>query len=226
MDVRLGRLRGRWEGDPNSITPCPHNIRRQASPQPNMKAFVPRPDPLTATRGPKPEPSRMPRRALGRARLAFGELPIESPLEARDETLGAEGTPGSLVRAQQLARRRLQAFAQVGAPIGDQCQHRRRRHQLVVPAGEVSLGARPRPARGPLHQPGPRRIELDIADGCQKMRFVQGKGGEPALPEIAAPVLAKIDPCLSGYHPHPLYVVCLLGLQARAGAGALRRRSG
>ena len=28
-------------------------------------------------------------------------------------------------------------------------------------------------------------------------------------------------PCLSGYHPHPLYVVCLLGLQARAGAGAL-----
>ena len=32
--------------------------------------------------------------------------------------------------------------------------------------------------------------------------------------------------CLSDYHPHPLYVVCLLGLQARAGAGALRRRSG
>ena len=32
--------------------------------------------------------------------------------------------------------------------------------------------------------------------------------------------------CLSGYHPHPLYVLCLLGLQARAGAGALRRRSG
>ena len=24
-----------------------------------------------------------------------------------------------------------------------------------------------------------------------------------------------IDSCLSGYHPHPLYVVCLLGLQAR-----------
>ncbi len=37
---------------------------------------------------------------------------------------------------------------------------------------------------------------------------------------------AKDSPCLSGYHPHPLYVVCLLGLQARAGAGALRRRSG
>ena len=36
----------------------------------------------------------------------------------------------------------------------------------------------------------------------------------------------EIIPCLSGYHPHPLYVVCLLGLQARAGAGALRRRSG
>ena len=37
---------------------------------------------------------------------------------------------------------------------------------------------------------------------------------------------SKKLPCLSGYHPHPLYVVCLLGLQARAGAGALRRRSG
>ena len=37
--------------------------------------------------------------------------------------------------------------------------------------------------------------------------------------------LSKVA-CLSGYHPHPLYVVCLLGLQARAGAGALRRRSG
>ena len=35
-----------------------------------------------------------------------------------------------------------------------------------------------------------------------------------------------VQPCLSGYHPHPLYVVCLLGLQARPGAGALRRRSG
>ena len=37
---------------------------------------------------------------------------------------------------------------------------------------------------------------------------------------------AKFKAFLSGYHPHPLYVVCLLGLQARAGAGALRRRSG
>ena len=32
---------------------------------------------------------------------------------------------------------------------------------------------------------------------------------------------AIFEACLSGYHPHPLYVVCLLGLQARAGAGAL-----
>ena len=40
------------------------------------------------------------------------------------------------------------------------------------------------------------------------------------------PGIGTLIPCLSGYHPHPLYVVCLLGLQARAGAGALRRRSG
>ena len=38
--------------------------------------------------------------------------------------------------------------------------------------------------------------------------------------------IVLFEACLSGYHPHPLYVVCLLGLQARAGAGALRRRSG
>ena len=47
-------------------------------------------------------------------------------------------------------------------------------------------------------------------------------GLSPAPP--AEPL--SYTPCLSGYHPHPLYVVCLLGLQARAGAGALRRRSG
>ena len=44
--------------------------------------------------------------------------------------------------------------------------------------------------------------------------------------EDAADLISTKNPCLSGYHPHPLYVVCLLGLQARAGAGALRRRSG
>ena len=45
-------------------------------------------------------------------------------------------------------------------------------------------------------------------------------------PWDAVVMFKAIVPCLSGYHPHPLYVVCLLGLQARAGAGALRRRSG
>ena len=45
------------------------------------------------------------------------------------------------------------------------------------------------------------------------------------LQEMGAPALG-VEACLSGYHPHPLYVVCLLGLQARVGAGALRRRSG
>jgi len=54
------------------------------------------------------------------------------------------------------------------------------------------------------------------------------------FPGVAMPLLLnrptlvsyKFVPCLSGYHPHPLYVVCLLGLQARAATGALRRRSG
>ena len=53
-----------------------------------------------------------------------------------------------------------------------------------------------------------------LADEVRASGTLSGKGAE------------KIVPCLSGYHPHPLYVVCLLGLQARAGAGALRRRSG
>jgi len=33
-------------------------------------------------------------------------------------------------------------------------------------------------------------------------------------------------PCLSGYHPHPLYVGFFLERQAKAAAGALRNRSG
>ena len=39
-------------------------------------------------------------------------------------------------------------------------------------------------------------------------------------------IYLMLNACLSGYHPHPLYVVCLFALQARAAAGALRRRSG
>ena len=55
--------------------------------------------------------------------------------------------------------------------------------------------------------------------------FIYGENDRGRTAERAA-ILGKKYPCLSGYHPHPLYVVCLLGLQARAGAGALRRRSG
>ena len=60
-------------------------------------------------------------------------------------------------------------------------------------------------------------------------RFQKGFGkNNPNRPPLGAATPGKScnTPCLSGYHPHPLYVVRLLGLQARAGAGALRRRSG
>ena len=59
---------------------------------------------------------------------------------------------------------------------------------------------------------------------CEDHGEVNVKG--IAYPVATYQVVDSHEPCLSGYHPHPLYVVCLLGLQARAGAGALRRRSG
>ena len=57
-----------------------------------------------------------------------------------------------------------------------------------------------------------------IAVACKASQFM--------LSTFSSIVLLSNEACLSGYRPHPLYVVCLLGLQARAGAGALRRRSG
>ena len=65
-----------------------------------------------------------------------------------------------------------------------------------------------------------------------KGKFLAKVDGDYDESDVLQSLLKKVndptlnDSCLSGYHPHPLYVVCLLGLQARAGAGALRRRSG
>ena len=79
-----------------------------------------------------------------------------------------------------------------------------------------------------------RLTELELID--RERRMVERRIRMAKFPAVksldsfdfkAMPSLNKMMvPCLSGYHPHPLYVVCLLGLQARAGAGALRRRSG
>ena len=68
-------------------------------------------------------------------------------------------------------------------------------------------------------------IEEMVKSIKKKLQREAKKQGEPA--DFKDRDLREMFlPCLSGYHPHPLYVVCLLGLQARAGAGALRRRSG
>ena len=78
-----------------------------------------------------------------------------------------------------------------------------------------------------------RLTELELID--RERRMVERRIRMAKFPAVksldsfdfkAMPSLNKMMACLSGYHPHPLYVVCLLGLQARAGAGALRRRSG
>ena len=68
-----------------------------------------------------------------------------------------------------------------------------------------------------------------IVDALQRLRadgMVEKLGVSIYSAKDIEQVIDLWIPCLSGYHPHPLYVVCLLGLQARAGAGALRRRSG
>ena len=83
----------------------------------------------------------------------------------------------------------------------------------------------------------PELIRVADEAGGGGVRIFSGSGAIEYIPEqgigmmdhtshIGGTLLEWTVPCLSGYHPHPLYVVCLLGLQARAGAGALRRRSG
>ena len=67
-----------------------------------------------------------------------------------------------------------------------------------------------------IPESGPGKFEIKDSEALQEYQAFH----------TALSVKLEDDTCLSGYHPHPLYVVCLLGLQARAGAGALRRRSG
>ena len=76
-------------------------------------------------------------------------------------------------------------------------------------------------------QPVAGRRGRGVADWIINGRYdiVVGAGGS-YMDRVKRKLKKNIEACLSGYHPHPLYVVCLLGLQARAGAGALRRRSG
>ena len=92
---------------------------------------------------------------------------------------------------------------------GDGVNVAARVQELAAPSG-IALSAT-------AHEHAIAKIDVGFADG-----------GEHDLKNIAKTVRIYhwFDACLSGYHPHPLYVVCLLGLQARAGAGALRRRSG
>ena len=47
-------------------------------------------------------------------------------------------------------------------------------------------------------------------------------GPRSLLTPVCSPI-ESLMPCLSGYHPHPLYVVCLLGLFLGAGKGRRRR---
>ena len=72
------------------------------------------------------------------------------------------------------------------------------------------------------------RLEWIVVDdgSTDNTRQVVLAFNDPRIHYIYQHNQGENEACLSGYHPHPLYVVCLLGLQARAGAGALRRRSG
>ncbi len=99
---------------------------------------------------------------------------------------------------------------------------------MAYPMGE----AKP----GPLQVYFDRRLKLefhgsDISSdgGLLPYRELDDALG---LTELGGEVLSETRrgkntrPCLSGYYPHPLSVGHLVGRQARAAAGALRRRSG
>ena len=64
----------------------------------------------------------------------------------------------------------------------------------VVTSRQMRSRARPRPVPRPLRQSGATRVEFDIAGRCHQVRLIHRRRGETALPQIARPALAQIDP--------------------------------
>ena len=82
---------------------------------------------------------------------------------------------------------------ELGPGIGDALEQGMDLDELAVLPGEVGAGAGPGPVFGPLGETGAEGVGFEVAGGGEKVRLVHDAGGEPALPEEAAPVFAEVD---------------------------------
>ena len=104
--------------------------------------------------------------------------------------------------------------------------HRRAKNRAAGSGGTTEATLRGNQRLDALTKGGVRATEVERSGSTGGLDAAANRLKQSDAPQKVLQVPQKDMACLSGYHPHPLYVVCLLGLQARAGAGALRRRSG
>jgi NADPH-dependent 2,4-dienoyl-CoA reductase/sulfur reductase-like enzyme len=149
-----------------------------------------------------------------RLRAAFGGLQrsLRESFEPREKCLVAQGAPDALGRAQPLdglrIRRRVEEITERREPLEDGAGRR----QTVVPPAEVRPHAGPAPVPSARDQTCPHGVQRHVADGGREVRLVHDDRSEPALPEAARALAARMDdagatPVRAGQRPaQPVFV--------------------
>ncbi len=82
---------------------------------------------------------------------------------------------------------------QIGVPIDLGLGEPKRRKKVVFHSQNMAPGARPFVILGRFHQFRPEGIALYVTYGLECVIFIHGIRNEPALPEIASPVVRMVD---------------------------------
>jgi len=128
-----------------------------------------------------------------RSRFLACERSPGARLEVGDKSCRTQRSPRAGTAPERAAVGVVEPLVQQPPPVGHNFKRRRHAHQGVVAAGEMGRRTRPGPFFGSGHKARAHRIELDIACARQQMRLVHGHRRKTALPQLAAPTLAKID---------------------------------
>jgi len=97
----------------------------------------------------------------------------------------AHGTPSTPSR---IRRYRANPASRLPSPATGRPSPSRRRARRDVPADcSKATGSA-------FHQPRPHRIPFHVPCRCQQVRLVHHQGSKPPLPQIAAPLLSKLNP--------------------------------
>lgn len=99
-----------------------------------------------------------------------------------DHAHGTPSTPSRIRRYRANPASRLPSPA-TGRPSPSR---RRARRDVPVPCSKATGSA--------FHQPRPHRIPFHVPCRCQQVRLVHHQGSKPPLPQIAAPLLSKLNP--------------------------------